>query len=187
MISTLLDSVELSGSPLSTRRVTKELSCMAHKKVEFSMEKGGKIDVRIKKTKSCWNWIGHVTPDGYGIIRFGGKNYRAHRLVYELLVGKIPTGLVCDHLCRNKKCVNPKHIEPVTSKVNTLRGTGLTAQNARKKDCKRGHPLSGKNLKIIRGRTYRTCRACHNELWRILRMRKRTARAEIMGVIERTV
>ena len=121
-----------------------------------------KLLQKINKTKNCWIWIGHITPLGYG--RYSAKF--AHRLVYELLVGKIPKGLELDHLCRNTRCVNPKHLEPVTHKENILRGIGWTAINARKILCLKGHPLKGKNLRTYKdrrdGSIYRTCIKCQD-------------------------
>lgn len=119
----------------------------------------------------CWNWKGHVKARGYGT--FGVKISRgkwittalAHRVSYILFVGKIPDGLTLDHLCRNRNCVNPAHLEPVTSKINSLRGQSFAANNARKTNCPKGHPLSGYNLKFDRrpnGKVARRCRKCAN-------------------------
>lgn len=76
---------------------------------------------------SCWLWQGAQTGSGsYGIFSFGPAHNRtmvvAHRMAYTLEVGEIPEGLVLDHLCRTKACVNPDHLEPVTQSVNNLRG-----------------------------------------------------------------
>jgi hypothetical protein len=82
---------------------------------------------KVEKTDTCWNWGAYVAPDGYG--KFGvttapntKKIMYAHRFGYELFKGKIPEGLVIDHLCRNRKCVNPKHLEAVDGYTNSIRG-----------------------------------------------------------------
>ncbi len=70
----------------------------------------------------CWRWTGSVTPQGYGMFAFSDEGKRAHRVMYELLVGPIPEGLTLDHLCRVRHCVNPEHLEPVTLAENVRRG-----------------------------------------------------------------
>lgn len=75
----------------------------------------------IDTATGCWNWKGRPNSRGYGRINFVGKRVFAHRAMYETLVGPIPEGLTIDHLCRNKLCVNPAHMEPVTAAENTRR------------------------------------------------------------------
>jgi hypothetical protein len=70
----------------------------------------------------CWEWQGRRNPSGYGEAGRYGKVWLAHRAVYEELVGPIPEGMTLDHLCANRGCVNPNHLEPVASYENTLRG-----------------------------------------------------------------
>lgn len=114
----------------------------------------------------CWLWTGRISHKGYGHFSIGAgrrelqKQFGAHRLSYMLNVGPIPEGLCLDHLCRVRCCVNPDHLEPVTSRVNTLRGETLPAFNIAKTVCNSGHLLSGDNL-IIRPGGNRDCRACH--------------------------
>lgn len=119
------------------------------------------IDQRISKAESgCWEWTGApLKNSGYCRIKMAGKTVVAHRAVYEALVGPIPHGLQLDHLCRNRKCVNPAHLEPVTAKVNQARGQSPVSENAAKTSCKRGHPLSGSNL-FVRNDGRRRCRTC---------------------------
>jgi len=111
----------------------------------------------------CWQWVGTKTQNGYGLFAVKAdapvRIVGAHRAVYELLIGPIPENLTIDHLCRNRACVNPWHMEVVTSRENTLRGNAPAAINARKTHCKRGHPLSGGNLYARKDRR-RECRAC---------------------------
>lgn len=101
------------------------------------------LEEKIVKTDSCWVWDGAIQGAGYGTA--WDKRIRkiklAHRLVYELLVGPIPDGLTLDHLCRNRACVNPEHLEPVSMKENVLRGISPSAQKARQVLCIRGHEL----------------------------------------------
>jgi len=103
----------------------------------------------------CWVWMGTVANNGYGKI---GKSV-AHRIFYEQEFGPVPEGLQLDHLCRNRLCVNPAHLEPVTQRENIMRGTSPTAVNARKTHCIRGHEYTTENT-YIRSNGYRMCRAC---------------------------
>jgi hypothetical protein len=114
---------------------------------------------QVKKTPTCWIWKGVVLNGGYGQIKVKGKKFTAHRFFYELLVAPVPEGLTLDHLCRVRTCVNPVHLEPVTGRVNTLRGNNPCAQNARKTHCKQGHPLSGTNL-YLKPSGARICLTC---------------------------
>ena len=125
---------------------------------------------------ACWPWMGwRTTRQGYGLFYIQRKGVRAHRISYELAHGVPPNPrLTIDHLCRNTACVNPAHLELVTSRENTLRGFGPTARHARQTECKRGHPLSGDNLRItVKGRQ---CRTCDRFLDRRRRERQRAAR-----------
>ncbi len=120
----------------------------------------------------CWEWLSG--GDGYGYGRFydGERQVKAHRWAYEYLVGPIPEGMRIDHLCRNRGCVNPRHMEVVTHKENTLRGTAPTAINAHKSACLRGHPFDYANTWIAADGG-RRCRACN-----CIRQRQTQARAK---------
>lgn len=107
----------------------------------------------------CWEWLSGKHSDGYGKFWLDGRTELAHRFAYELMRGPIPDGLQIDHLCRNRACVNPSHMEIVTGEVNTLRGLSFAAQNARKTHCAHGHPLSGDNV-YITSDGERVCRTC---------------------------
>ena len=110
----------------------------------------------------CWQWLGGKQENGYGRTTRRGSDCLAHRFVYRRLRGEIPEGLTLDHLCRNRLCVNPDHLEPVTAGENVLRGVGPCAVNARKTHCHKGHPLSGDNL-YVKPNGRRRCRICSRE------------------------
>ena len=107
----------------------------------------------------CWLWQGYLVGKGYGGFKQHHYMYLAHRVSYEVFVERIPDGLVIDHLCRRLNCINPDHLEPVTSRENTLRGKSKIANFARRTHCNYGHPFSGENLRIMSG-GYRSCREC---------------------------
>ena len=110
----------------------------------------------------CWIWIaGLRTGTGYGQFRIShtDKQRLAHIISYELQFGKVPDGLQLDHKCRMRCCVNPHHLEPVTCRVNLLRGYGWSGIHARKTHCPAGHPYEGSNLRTIHGS--RSCQMCN--------------------------
>lgn len=107
----------------------------------------------------CIEWAGAVQDNGYG--RFGITDkylVPAHRFAYELAAGEIPPGMSVDHLCRNRICVNPSHLEVVSIGVNILRGDAPSARNRRKTHCKQGHAFTPENIyRTSRGRECLTC------------------------------
>jgi hypothetical protein len=116
---------------------------------------------RIDKTETCWNWKGASNGSGYGEFHFQNQSKRAHRVSYEYFNDKkIPWGMVVDHLCFNRKCVNPSHLEVITSGENALRGDGIGAKGFRQTHCKRGHPFSRENTWIRTARNMRKWRKC---------------------------
>lgn len=129
---------------------------------------------KVDKTDTCWNWKGTKNPDGYGLFRVDKIKVGSHRFSYELHKGKISKGFVIDHLCRNRSCVNPDHLEVVSNKENILRGISQSATNAKKTHCKHGHILSGDNLIIYfyKGKKHRYCKICSREKVRRYQMRK---------------
>jgi len=97
---------------------------------------------------------------GYGMFKIRGRTEKAHRVAYYCSHGPIPEGLVLDHLCRNRGCVNPSHLEPVTNWENVLRGVNFVAGLARQTHCKRGHEFTPENTATHTVTGCRVCRAC---------------------------
>lgn len=114
-------------------------------------------------TDDCIEWPWAIsTATGYGLFTYEGKRRPAHRVAYALAHGwDSVEGLVVDHLCRNRKCTNLKHLEAVTNHENIVRGESATAWNRRKTHCKRGHEFTPENI-IVAG-TGRRCRACRKQ------------------------
>lgn len=129
---------------------------------------------RSRVAGSCIIWTGPKTEDGYGYFSKDSRNQKTHKVAYEAQNGLIPKDLVIDHLCRNRACLNPAHMEPVTNRENILRGVSFSAKNARKRACKNGHIFSGRNLRF-RPDGSRRCGSC-NRIQQI-KYRKRSEEA----------
>ena len=136
---------------------------------------------KVDASGDCWEWTGARTS-GYGHLRMSEGVYRrAHRVVYERMVGPIPEGLTIDHRCRNKACVNPDHLEPVTNQENLRRtpkqlfnhtplarvARGATHWSQTRTECAKGHPLPPP------GPGPRPCRTCRRASFRSYRDRQR--------------
>jgi len=125
----------------------------------------------------CWEWMGTILATGYGQFVIKRKPFMAHRVSYEMLIGPIGEGLYIDHLCRNPRCVNPSHLEPVTPRENVMRGETIVARFAKKTHCPKGHPYDAENTYRIKTGG-RACRACMRERCRRRREKQRLASLE---------
>lgn len=126
-----------------------------------------RITAKINVDGVCWEWTGAKNKYGYGAIQRGRRTgvVRVHRALWEELVGPVPDGLELDHLCRNRACCNPDHLEPVTRQVNVDRGS-RAAGRPRRTHCTHGHPLTPDNT-----RPSGACRQCANNRNREYRAR----------------
>lgn len=139
---------------MTTRRVDPEVRFWAKVDRDGSMPDQG--DPLVSVTSRCWRWTGCLKPTGYGTFWDGDRKVHAHRYAYESQVGPIPEGMQIDHLCRNRGCVRPDHLEAVTPRENVLRGDSPGARAVRTDRCDRGH---SSNWYVIKdGRRY--CRDC---------------------------
>lgn len=176
-----------------TKRTVARGLCRGH----YSQQWNGKPLAPLKETRQsapvrfftkvaqrgdCWVWTGAKTPCNYGNFGDQGKTWRAHRWSYEYMVGPIPDGLQLDHLCRNRLCVNPAHLDPVPSVVNNNRVPDEN-RNQPWERCSRGHLLDEANTYVApkaysdRTNINRTCKTCRSEAQRRHRERKKARAA----------
>ena len=101
---------------------------------------------QVDKTNNCWVWTGNLNDHGYGRFGINYKRFYVHRLSYEYYKGKISSELEVDHLCKNRRCLNPDHLELVTHRENLLRSPTIAAIETAKTHCASGHEYSKDNL-----------------------------------------
>lgn len=141
------------------------------------VDKNGPIPERCPELGPCWLWTA-ATNKGYGVYNLPCRpTQRAYRVTYEFAVGAIPDDLELDHLCRVRACVNPRHLEPVTHKVNTLRGESPFALHAAQTYCVNGHEFTPENTYWRkRAEGGRTCRTCARDQQRSRQRARRLAK-----------
>lgn len=123
-----------------------------------------RFNSKWKKRGDCHLWESPLDKDGYGTFFFRRKPRRAHRVSYYIHVGDIPDGLVIDHTCGNRNCVNPSHLRAITVRENALENSrGIGAVNAKKTHCKLGHKFDRKYAGV------RYCSVCDAEKKKRLR------------------
>ncbi len=127
---------------------------------------------QVDASGDCWLWTGGLWSKGYGRFCCNSRTYRSHRVSYQILVGDIPDALELDHLCRVPLCVNPDHLQVVTTRDNVLRGYSFSARNKRATHCHVGHPFDNANT-TIRRNGWRECHACRLISKRNLRRRRK--------------
>lgn len=155
-LETLVDG----GQKLALHKISSRILCL---KLSERLTRGSN-----RQASGCWAWMGSLLPNGYAQVALNGGKHYVHRLFYVLTYGPIGEGLQLDHLCRNRACCRPDHLEAVTCRENLRRAPDtIAARNAVKTGCHKGHSYAGGNLYLERysyrgipkfGRRCRTCR-----------------------------
>lgn len=154
------------GDPLPTVTLVKR---------DYSRTEAERFWSKVDRSGECWEWTAFRNPKGYGVFNFRGATPHAHRVAYILTHGSVPPGLVIDHLCRNRGCCNPVHLEAVTVEENTRRGEAGTFWSDRT-HCPKGHPYDAANTGVQRRRGVvvgRFCKTCQRAAVRRYQERKR--------------
>lgn len=103
--------------------------------------------IKINKDNDCWDWVSNIGKSGYGSFGVKKATFTAHRVSWSIFVGDVKKDMVLDHLCSNRKCVNPDHLREVTHRENLMASSLTMASiNSSKTKCKRGHALEGENI-----------------------------------------
>jgi hypothetical protein len=147
----------------------------------LTADKEARFWAKVEIGPGCWNWTGAMNPSGYGRFAAEGRTlHGAHRVAFQLNGGAIPEGMVIDHICRNRRCVNPAHLRCVDRLTNVHENSEASAHlNSIKSHCASGHPLSGANL-FVRADGYRGCRQCR-------RAYHRAKRALVSGAVAKPI
>lgn len=114
----------------------------------------------------CWNVSGSIASNGYPRMSRDGKDVNTHRVMFENWYGDVPEGAQLDHVCRNHRCCNPEHLEPVTQAENIARGMSPGAVAVRSNRCRRGHAFTPENTYTKPSTGHRMCRTCRREHWK---------------------
>jgi hypothetical protein len=152
---------------LEGERLFRRATASIEERFWCKVDKSGPVPVHGVVPGRCWQWIGGTVNRGYG--QFQAENMRrtqAHRYAWETLRGQIPDLLTIDHLCRNRLCVNPDHMEVVTRAENVLRAVDIGAPNRNKTHCNKGHEFTAENTRMASrsgGRIHRRCRTCDRD------------------------
>lgn len=146
---------------------------------------------RVNQESQCWDFV-KFSKSGYGYFRYKGRNINAHRVSYALFYGKAKKNLVIDHICMNKRCVNPDHLREVSVAINNVENSvSATAKNKAKSMCKNGHNLSFENVFLYtdkKDRKHRLCRECGrlSASKRYYKLRKEKKPKELLGFFKGT-
>jgi hypothetical protein len=134
-----------------------------------------RFDAKVQRTSECWLWTGAKTDQDYGTIGLLGRTCYAHRLAHERYKGPIPAGWDVDHLCHERACVNPDHLEAVPHGENVRRGDLV----ARKTHCAQGHPWTEEHIYVRPGNGHRMCGTCSSERSRLWHQTRRPGQAPL--------